>query len=48
MISEGILTVEKFNTTMLAFLERCQKESFQDVYEKISKGQPVSASDQLN
>ena len=29
-------------------LKRCQKESFHDTYEKIYKGQPLSASDQLN
>ena len=29
-------------------MKRCQKESFHDAYEKISKGQPLSASDQLN
>ena len=46
--SEGILTVEELNAAKLAVLKRCQKESFHDAYEKIYKGQPLSASDQLN
>ena len=46
--SEGILKVEELNAAKLAILKRCQKESFHDAYEKISKGQPLSASDQLN
>ena len=29
-------------------MKRCQKESFHDAYEKISKGQPLPASHQLN
>ena len=46
--SEGILTVEELNAAKLAVLKRCQQESFHDAYEKIYKGQPLSASDQLN
>ena len=46
--SERILTVEELNAAKLAILKRCQKESFQDAFEKISKGQLLSASDQLN
>ena len=45
---DGILTVEELNALKLAILERCQKESFHDAYEKISKGQQLSDSDQLN
>ena len=44
----GILTVEEPNAAKLAILKRCQKESLHDAYEKISKGQPLSAADQLN
>ena len=43
-----ILTVEELNAAKLAVLKRCQKESFHDAYEKIYKGQPLSASEQLN
>ena len=39
-----ILTVENFNAAKLAILKRCQKESFHDAYEKLSKGQPLPAS----
>ena len=46
--SEGILTVEELNAAKLAILKRCQKQSFHDAYDKISKGQPLSASNQLN
>ena len=46
--SAGILTVEELTAAKLAVLKRCQKESFHDAYEKIYKGQPLSASDQLN
>ena len=46
--SEGILAVEELNAAKLAILKRCQQESFHDAYEKIYKGQPLSASDQLN
>ena len=42
------LTVEELNAAKLAFLKRCQKESFHDAYEKIYKGQPLPASHQLN
>ena len=43
-----ILTVEELNAAKLAILKRIQKESFHDAYEKISKGQPLPASHQLN
>ena len=43
---EGILTVEELNAAKLAILKRCEKENFYDAYEKISKGQPLYASDQ--
>ena len=46
--SGGILTVDELNAAKLAILKRCQKESFDDAYEKISKGQPLPASHQLN
>ena len=46
--SEGIFSVEDLNAPKLAFLKRCQKESFHDAYKTISKGQPLSSSDQLN
>ena len=46
--SGEILTVEELNAAKLAILKRSQKESFHDAYEKISRGQPLSASDQLN
>ena len=46
--SEGILTVEDLNAAKLAILKRCQKESFHDAYKKISKGHPLTTSDQLN
>ena len=46
--SEGILAVEELNSAKLAILKRCQQESFHDALEKISKGQPLSISDQLN
>ena len=46
--SEGILTVEDLNAAKLAILKRCQKESFNDAYKKISKGHPLTTSDQLN
>ena len=46
--SGEILTFEKLNAAKLAILKRCQRESFHDAYEKISKRQPLSASDQLN
>ena len=46
--SEEMLTVEELNAAKLAILKRCQKESFHDAYEKISKGQLLSALDQLN
>ena len=46
--SGEILTVEELNAAKLAILKRCRKEIFHDSYEKISKGQPLSASDQLN
>ena len=46
--SGEILTVEELNAAKLAILKRCQKESFHDTYEKISKGQPLPASHQLN
>ena len=45
--SGEILTVEELNAAKLAILKRCQKESFHDAHEKIYKGQPLSASDQL-
>ena len=45
--SEGVLAVGELNAAKLAILKRCQQESFHDAYE-ISKGQPLSASDQLN
>ena len=40
--------MEELTAAKLAFLKRCQQESFHDAIEKISKGQPLSASDQLN
>ena len=46
--SGEILTVEELNAAKLAIFKRCQRENFHDAYEKISKGQPLSASDQLN
>ena len=46
--SGEILTVEELNAAKLAILNCCQRESFHDAYKKISKGQPLSASDQLN
>ena len=46
--SGEILTVEELNAARLAILKRCQKKSFHDAYEKISKGQPLPASHQLN
>ena len=46
--SEGILAVGELNAAKLALSKRCQQETFHDAYEKISKGQPLSASDQLN
>ena len=46
--SGEILTVEELNAAKLAILKRCQKEIFHDAHENISKGQPLSASDQLN
>ena len=46
--SGEILTVEELNAAKLAILKRCQRESFHDAYEKNYKGQPLSASDQLN
>ena len=46
--SKGNLTVEELTAAKLAILKRCQQESFQNVYEKISKGQTLSASDLLN
>ena len=46
--SGEILTAEEHKAVELAILKRCQKESFQDAYEKIFKGQPLSASDQLH
>ena len=46
--SGQILTVEELNAAKLAILKRCQRESFHDAYEKIYKGQLLSASDQLN
>ena len=46
--SGEFLTVEVLNAAKLALLKRCQKESFHDAYEKICKGQPLPASDQLN
>ena len=39
---------KELNEAKLAILKRCQKESFHDAYENISKGQPLPASDQLN
>ena len=47
-ISGEILSVEELNAAKLAILKHCQKESYHDVYEKISKGQLLPASDQLN
>ena len=41
---EGVLSVEELNAAELAILKRCQNESFYDAYEKISKGQLLSAS----
>ena len=46
--SGGNLTVDELNAAELAILKHCPKENFHDAYEKISKGQPLSASDQLN
>ena len=46
--SGEILTVKELNAAKLAILKRCQKESFHDAYEKISKGQPLTASHPLN
>ena len=46
--SEGTLAVREINATKLAILKHCQQENFHDAYEKISKGQPLSALDQLN
>ena len=46
--SGEILTVEELNAAKLAILKRCQKESFHDASEKISKRQPLPASHQLN
>ena len=43
-----ILTVQELNAAKLATLKRFQKESFHDAFEKFSKGQPLSASDQLS
>ena len=47
-ISGELLTVEKLNAAKLATLKRCQKERFHEAYKKISKGQPLPASDQFN
>ena len=44
--SGEILTIEVLNAAKLAILKRCQKESFHDAYENISKGQPLPASHQ--
>ena len=46
--SEGILAVGELIAAKLAIWKRCQQVSFHDAYEKISKGQLLSASDQLN
>ena len=46
--SGEILSVEELNAAKLAILKRSHKERFHDAYEKISKGQPLPASHQLN
>ena len=46
--SGELLTIEELNAAKLSILKPSQKESFHDAYEKISKGQPLPASDQLN